>query len=180
MKIRTGFVSNSSSSSFVCDVSGEIASGWDMSLSDAEMYSCERGHIFCQNYAMCEINELSDETKIRLVAENNVSFSYDQERPRELRKKEYEENIKNFIDENDFYELIKRFDDDEDYSEEMQYSSEMPAEMCPICSFDVIRANDAVRYLYKKFNTSEEDVKAEIKEKFSSYDELVRYLTEKE
>ena len=29
MKVRIGFVSNSSSSSFVCDVCGEHAEGWD-------------------------------------------------------------------------------------------------------------------------------------------------------
>lgn len=40
MKIRTGFVSNSSSSSFVCDVCGNIESGWDLGLNDAEMCEC--------------------------------------------------------------------------------------------------------------------------------------------
>ena len=37
-KYRKDFVTNSSSSSFVCDVCGETASGWDMGLSDAGMY----------------------------------------------------------------------------------------------------------------------------------------------
>ena len=43
MKIRNGFVSNSSSSSFICEVCGQDASGYDMSLSDAEMYECING-----------------------------------------------------------------------------------------------------------------------------------------
>jgi len=46
MKVRKGFVSNSSSSSFVCDVCGEIESGWDLSFSDCDMLECERGHIY--------------------------------------------------------------------------------------------------------------------------------------
>jgi len=50
MKIRKGFVSNSSSSSFVCDVCGEEVSGMDMGLSDAEMCECVGGHTFCEEH----------------------------------------------------------------------------------------------------------------------------------
>jgi len=46
MKIRNGFVSNSSSSSFTCDICGETESGMDLCLSDAEMFECENGHTF--------------------------------------------------------------------------------------------------------------------------------------
>ncbi len=56
MKIRTGFVSNSSSSSFVCDVCGEEISGMDICLSEAEMYQCENGHTFCEFHAL-EVDE---------------------------------------------------------------------------------------------------------------------------
>lgn len=49
MKIRNGFVSNSSSSSFVCDVCGNEQSGMDMCLSDANMCNCENDHTFCEN-----------------------------------------------------------------------------------------------------------------------------------
>lgn len=47
MKIRAGFVSNSSSSSFVCHQCGETFSGWDASVRDFDHYECERGHVFC-------------------------------------------------------------------------------------------------------------------------------------
>jgi len=50
MKIRTGFVSNSSSSSFVCDICGQDASGWDLDLADAGMCECRRGHIICNHH----------------------------------------------------------------------------------------------------------------------------------
>jgi hypothetical protein len=50
MKIRTGFVSNSSSQSFVCDISGETVSGWDMTLAEADMIRCERDHTAMVNY----------------------------------------------------------------------------------------------------------------------------------
>ena len=44
MKKRNGFVSNSSSSSFVCGICGEIESGMDLCLSEAEMYECDICH----------------------------------------------------------------------------------------------------------------------------------------
>lgn len=52
MKIREGFVSNSSSSSFICMVSGRIEAGYDLSMRDVEMYQCENGHYFDDSYLL--------------------------------------------------------------------------------------------------------------------------------
>jgi len=52
MKIRKGFISNSSSTSFICEVCAETVSGWDVGLEEAEMYKCENGHIFCKDHAI--------------------------------------------------------------------------------------------------------------------------------
>lgn len=46
MKIRTGFVSNSSSSSFTCDVCGASFTGYDGEY-DEEVYNCVNGHSIC-------------------------------------------------------------------------------------------------------------------------------------
>ena len=61
MKTRLGFVSNSSSSSFICDVCGENYSGWDAGLCEAEMFKCEHGHIVCQEHALEEIDSSIEE-----------------------------------------------------------------------------------------------------------------------
>lgn len=67
MKIRNGFVSNSSSSSFICDVTGRVESGWDICLEEAEMYQCKNGHTFLEDYVINKeefdklISECSDE-----------------------------------------------------------------------------------------------------------------------
>ena len=50
MKIRKGFVSNSSSSSFICEVCGSAESGYDMSTRDAGFYRCVSGHEFCESH----------------------------------------------------------------------------------------------------------------------------------
>jgi hypothetical protein len=52
MKIRTGFVSNSSSSSFVCEITGEEFSGWDAGLDDFDLVECQNGHVFSEEYVI--------------------------------------------------------------------------------------------------------------------------------
>ena len=49
MKIRSGFISNSSSSSFTCDVCKETMSGMDLCLRDIEHLQCINGHTFCRD-----------------------------------------------------------------------------------------------------------------------------------
>ncbi|HUX60708.1 MAG TPA: hypothetical protein VMV32_05305 [Ignavibacteriaceae bacterium] len=52
MKVRKGFVSNSSTSSFVCDLCGEEYTGWDASAYDAD-YDCSvcpNGHVLCNSH----------------------------------------------------------------------------------------------------------------------------------
>ena len=55
-KYRIGFVSNSSSSSFVCDVCNEDYSGWDACMSEAEMFECVNGHTVCESHIVGEID----------------------------------------------------------------------------------------------------------------------------
>jgi len=50
MKIRQGFVSNSSTSSFICHVCGEKFTGMDASPSDFDCDECGVGHIMCRSH----------------------------------------------------------------------------------------------------------------------------------
>ena len=52
MNRRIGFVSNSSSCSFTCDVCGATVEGFDMSLYECDMFQCENGHVFCSGHAV--------------------------------------------------------------------------------------------------------------------------------
>ncbi len=58
MKIRNSFISNSSSSSFVCDCCSYTDGGWDLCLTETEMVQCEKGHTFCKAHAYININQL--------------------------------------------------------------------------------------------------------------------------
>ena len=64
MKVRKGFVSNSSSSSFVCDLSGEVFEGYDAGLNEFGCVSCENGHTFIyEGYPKVEAWVESDENE---------------------------------------------------------------------------------------------------------------------
>lgn len=61
MKKRIGFVSNSSSESFICDVCGSTHSGWDADPHDFGMVCCTYHHTFCEDHAVIPIPEKKDE-----------------------------------------------------------------------------------------------------------------------
>lgn len=52
MKIRRGFVSNSSSSSFICELCGRTETGFDASPSDLGFVRCPNGHLICDTEAL--------------------------------------------------------------------------------------------------------------------------------
>jgi hypothetical protein len=138
MKYRTGFVSNSSSSSFICDISGRSESGWDMCFSDVGMYSCENGHTFDEDYAL-----YSDEIKIHLL-------------------EELKDTILEYHDE-DLWESLQEADDITDFHDIDDFVYELPECCCPICTFKVYSESDMKRFMKKKYGTSEEDAFAEVK-----------------
>ena len=53
MKIRSGFVSNSSSSSFICDCCGIAEEAYD-GILDTGMCMCKNGHTFCNEHIIDE------------------------------------------------------------------------------------------------------------------------------
>ena len=51
MKLRAGFVSNSSSSSYVCEVCDETFEAWDEGISHFNLVMCEEyDHLFCEDH----------------------------------------------------------------------------------------------------------------------------------
>lgn len=69
MKIRLNFVSNSSSSSYICEISGEVESGYDAGMRELGFCQCEKGHIFKEEYL--KPTDIEEIDKIEFTGEYN-------------------------------------------------------------------------------------------------------------
>lgn len=150
MKTRKGFVTNSSSSSFVCCISGHTEEGWDLSLEEAEMYECENGHVFCESYL---VQEPTDEDILQAVKTHRwygekIDKVFDeleqiesQETISDSDKAIRDAKIQNLKDEIDNY--VAEFKDDE-----MRY--ELPACCCPVCQFKEADAFELTKFHFAK------------------------------
>lgn len=162
MKFRKDFVTNSSSSSFICEVCGRDESGFDLSLEDAGMMECVNGHVFCCNEAL---KRSSKEEMIKIILENSWNEKYN------YRTGEYE-----LITED---ELIEMDDLDlwSDFCKEGEYY-DVPECVCPICQFEAYSDYDLIKYLLKEYNLNTEDILAAWKERFGTYNEFKKWLRE--
>ena len=161
MKIRSGFVSNSSSSSFICVVCGEEASGWDIGLADAGMFECKNGHTCCTTHSLSKKELATKQKRDYLIADAKNSGNY-----------ETDVELKERLDE------ISEYDDDaveEDYSDEL--SGGEPVDNCPICQFESLSKDDALNYLYKKYTLTSKSVLTEIKTNYSDYNAFKKVIT---
>jgi predicted RNA-binding Zn-ribbon protein involved in translation (DUF1610 family) len=123
MKVRTRFVSNSSSSSFYCPICGETDERYgDVSIQENDMYRCEQGHSF-------HIDCLTDGQKITL----------------------------------------------EEFADAREFSLEnIPRELCPICSLEIIPKTYMDAYIRKTVYIPLYE--EEIREAFKNIDELYDFI----
>lgn len=147
MKIRQGFVSNSSSSSFTCSVCEGEFSGWDATPSEFNHRTCINGHIFCGD-------KIVNKEKFDRLVEKGEEVDYDKLPQRYWEEPNYIEKYGIIGD--DFYVV--------------------PAEFCPCCQRTIIPRSECIQYLLKKYNLTHEDIAKEVKEKFPTYGEFLEYL----
>lgn len=179
MKIRKCYVSNSSSSSFVCEVCGTSESGWDASLCDLGMVRCTRGHIFCEGHIVGdrysvdsyrnEINERlqeSDQALAEFLEDQWPAWFQDMASvPRDL-------SIDDVLPEDiegDFYDVI---------TDDWGTSETVPRSCCPICLMEHITDYDMLDYTIAISGKSQTELVKEIREKFANYSELKQYNRE--
>ena len=136
MKYRKDFVTNSSSSSYTCEICGATESGWDISLEEAEMVECVNGHTICND----ELLEVPRKELIQKLLESG----YD---------KESEEELNNH-DDDSLSDIFWSYCDN-------RYCA--PEEFCPICQFIEYSQYDLAKYLEKKYKVSRESVFEKVK-----------------
>ena len=151
MKIRNGFVSNSSSSSFICDFCGSVVSDRDLSMEDAGMLMCENGHTFCKEETDFSLDNLSNEIlkDLKDYIKDRKYYGSDD------LSKEFVAKIDAVllgdlsIDEFENY----LFEDDVNYV--INYEWGIPEKYCPVCKrkHEMEKDSDYVTYkeLFKKF-----------------------------
>jgi len=153
MKFRKDFVTNSSSSSYICDICDREECGYDLSLSDIYMNECENGHVFCQDHMTFDTFTVDSFKK---AVENDRWL--DSSLKEKIRYSD--ESLETLID------MVKKECDN--------YS--IPAFMCPICSFNSVSMSDVEKYKSAKLRQTDEAIKKEIKEKFDCYDDFKKYI----
>jgi len=153
MKVRHGFVSNSSTSSFLCDVCGDIQADRDLCLSDAEMRECINGHTFCDSHMLGEfdVDAMSFEEKKQILL--NASSYYSDKAGKV---------------EADIEELFDSWKGDARY--------EMPSTSCPLCQLDQVPDEMMFKYLFKTTNSSKEELTKQIREQYGTYEKLAEAM----
>ena len=79
MKVRLGFVSNSSSTAFVCRICGAVESGMEMEIEDADMVECKNGHIVCKKHV--KASHLKELEEFRFSKEDDEDWDGDATMP---------------------------------------------------------------------------------------------------
>ena len=149
MKFRTSFVTNSSSSSYVCEICGRSESGWDIGLSECDMYECVNGHVFCCDEAL---EKPTKEEMIKTILENEYNKECWDGSMQDYR--EFTEDEISTMDEDTIFE---KFMTDGGYYD-------VPERICPICQFIEYSENDLSAYLLKEYGVSRDIVFEEVKQ----------------
>ena len=172
MKVRKGFVSNSSSSSFVCDVCGNDYSGMDACLEDAMMYECSNGHTFCEHHL---------EEFIKTIPFDEIKFlisSFMKEQLNNCDKERREELVGMIAILDDF-----TLENKKNYVPEMlEFLSEhtakicgswnertIPEIICPICGGNTnLTDKNVIDYMCYTYDVTKEEILEKFKKEFPS------------
>ena len=164
MKIRQGFVSNSSSSSFVCDVCRHVESGMDMSARDADMEECVNGHLFCTSHKTKNIGQPSVE-KMRATL-----LEYEKEKDTHKWWTQEQKDAEILAIEKEADEKIAgRYED-------FHADNGVSEEVCPICSFNMLTKDMKYLFLLKRVGMTPSELEKHIKDNFKSYKEFEEFL----
>lgn len=165
MKIRDGFVSNSSSTSFTCSVTGTVLTGYDGEYDEA-ICTCQHcGAEFLASELYTPKQPTEEFMKIAIAASRN---EYDEDE---------DDNVESSAIPEKLSELKKAYKLAVDKIKSGSGNTYVPKEMCPICTLDYIDDNDLLHYLMAKTGVVDvSEIYDEIKATFQDHDLLKNFL----
>jgi len=161
MKVRTGFVSNSSSSSFICEVCGEIFSAYDYDLSDFDLVECEEDHLLCSHHIL-----KPEGPHLVPILTGMLNYLIEQE----------DKDIQYII------KAIKAKESITEYKEEIisdyhEYSNEKILSVeCPVCTLQTVQPHILLEYIEYKYGIKRKDYVDEIRNNFTDLEALLETL----
>ena len=163
MKIRRGFVSNSSSSCFICNICGTAEICEESDPSEGGFFRFNNcGHIVCEHHIL-----------------------YTEEY-----KKEYREHVRNHLEnsedeyDRDTYNRLKNIESFNEFRRIYEMHFDRPENIsgmspCPICNLSCVSSDTLLEYIFKVYDLpSKKDLEKEIKREFKNLEGLDKFLKE--
>ena len=180
MKIRNGFVSNSSSSSFVCDITGRSYTEYEASLEDADMYECENGHTFTRRFFIdAPVPEKESPETLAREALQKIIAEIDFEKALDIFRKNHtdhyrnlDKNLKSILYsniKNGFENALIHFNEVTSFEEEDEDEYSLPARNCPICQMTETSRSNLITYLLKTVGKTRTEIMADIRSQYNKH-----------
>lgn len=160
MKVRNGFVSNSSSSSFMCSVCHALESGYDASLREMGMVECMGcGSTMCEDHVHTG-KPTDDEMRSAMLADEFLGDAIDCEDDpyAEVKAARHGDLV-------EMYEAWLEHD-----------NSHIGPHECPICTLKHLDAETTLDYLCKKLGLQRAGVQGEIRAGFKDLNAVQEFL----
>ena len=178
MRLRNDFVSNSSSSSFLCEICNNAYAGYDGEYEDTEgRRKCVNEHSMCAECVVKYLVESESEKEAVEQFEKDELLAMSPKKLKEVAKnypnidvEDENKSVKDLIEE--ILEAQEEACDDCDYDE-------IPESKCPLCSRTTLSDTEGLAFLKKKYNLVDKDILKEMQKQYPDYKKFKKEVLKK-